>query len=267
MADFANFKEKILNEYPRLKKDDKFTFSCNPGKSCFNKCCNDVNIFLTPYDIIRLRQRLGVKSSEFLDKYTILPIEETMKHPVVMLKMDEETLNCPFVDSEKGCTVYEDRPWSCRMFPIGMASPAEFGSPGDEFYFLLKEDVCKGFEGEGKEWTIQSWMDHEGVEKYNELGELFKEISLHERFLSQRVVQPVKLEMFYMVCYNIDDFREFVFNSTFLKRFKISDEQIEKMQNDDEELLKFGFRWLRLAIFGEKTLRLREEYIKPQNAL
>ena len=256
------FKETILKEYPRLSDKDTFEFECHAGLECFNKCCNDVNIFLTPYDILRLKNNLGMTSGEFLEKYTILPIEENLKHPIVMLKMDDKTLNCPFVAVE-GCTVYEDRPWSCRMYPLGIASPKEMESTNDdEFYFLLKETVCKGFKQE-KKWTVLEWMDDQGVREYNELGEMFKEISLHDFFAKGKPLEPVKLEMFYMVCYDIDKFREFVFHSTFLKRFDIDEEQKAKMKTDDTELLKFGFKWLRFSLFGEKTLQVREEYMKP----
>jgi uncharacterized protein len=255
------FKEKILKEYPRMKKTDTFRFACHPGVPCFNKCCNDVNIFLTPYDIIRLKNRLGISSGEFLEKYTIIPIEENLSYPVIMLRMHDETLNCKLV-GENGCTVYEDRPWSCRMFPVGIASPKEInGKSNEEFYFLLKEDVCEGFK-ENREWTIENWMKDQGVEEYIELGEIFKEITLHDHFLKGRIKEPIKLEMFYTVCYDIDKFRDLVFNSTFFKRFKVDDKQKEKMNKDDVELLKFGYQFLKFSLFGEKTLELTDEYQK-----
>ncbi|MCX7735492.1 MAG: YkgJ family cysteine cluster protein [Candidatus Kapabacteria bacterium] len=258
----SKLNETIIKDYPRMHQDDKFVFECHPGVSCFNKCCNDVNIFLTPYDIIRLKNRLGITSSEFLDKYTLLPIDENLRHPIVMLRMNDDNMNCPFV-TEKGCSVYEDRPWSCRMYPVGVASPNEAAqSDGNEFYFLLKEEVCKGFE-KGTEWTIQSWMENQGVEEYNYYGDLFKEISLHEKLLKLKAIEPVKLEMFYMVCYDIDKFREFLFESSFFKRFDIDNEKKEKMRTDDLELLKFGLEWLRFSLFGEKTIKVREEYLQP----
>ena len=54
--------EKILEDFDRLGPDDQFTFGCHPGVSCFNCCCSDVNIFLSPYDVLRLKQRLGMTS-------------------------------------------------------------------------------------------------------------------------------------------------------------------------------------------------------------
>ena len=73
------FKEQILQEYPRLGPDDKFRFACHPGVSCFNRCCHDVNIFLTPYDLLRLKNRLHMSSEEFIAEHTIIPLAKEMK--------------------------------------------------------------------------------------------------------------------------------------------------------------------------------------------
>ncbi len=251
-------KETILKEYPKLNKESKFKFNCHKNVSCFNKCCSDVNIFLTPYDIIRLKNRLKISSQEFLDKYTFLPIDEKQNHPVVMLKMNkDENKSCPFVGSE-GCSVYEDRPWSCRMFPLGIASPKNNGENNEEeFYFLLEEPVCRGYE-EDKNQTVNEWMRDQKVDEYSKMGELFKEISLHDYYKTGKQLEPAKLEMFYTVCYNIDKFREFLFESSFFKRFDVDEEVINKIKTDDEELLKFGFNWLKFSLFSEKTIQVKK---------
>ena len=100
----ARLQEKILQDYPRLGPDDKFQFACHPGVPCFNRCCSDVNIFLTPYDVLRLRKRLGMGSTEFLEKHVLLPVQKDMKTPVVVLRMNEdEAKTCPFLGAE-GCS-------------------------------------------------------------------------------------------------------------------------------------------------------------------
>jgi len=52
----------------RMDADHVFRFRCNPGVPCFTRCCGDVTIALTPYDVIRLKNALGVSSKEFLDQ-------------------------------------------------------------------------------------------------------------------------------------------------------------------------------------------------------
>ena len=50
-----------LDQLPgiRLRAGDTFRFRCHPGVGCFNRCCRNLNLFLYPYDVIRLRNRLG----------------------------------------------------------------------------------------------------------------------------------------------------------------------------------------------------------------
>ena len=257
MREIERLKEEILRDYPRLDRNSSFTFACHPGVACFNDCCGDVNIFLTPYDIVRLKNALHISSQEFLDEYTILPFDKNLKYPVVLLRMnDDEKKRCPFVTGD-GCSVYNDRPWSCRMYPLGLASPgADSESLDQGFYFLLKEAVCRGF-GEHRKQTVSRWLAEQGIEKYNEMGEYFKDITLHRFFQKGGNLTPQKVEMFFLACYNIDKFRSFVFDSTFLTRFDVDEATRSGIEKDDTELLKFGFRWLRFSLFGEDTIKVK----------
>lgn len=253
---FDNLKKAIFDNYDRMHEEDNFTFGCHPGVPCFNDCCSDVNIFLTPYDIIRLKNRLGMKSWEFLDKHTIMPIEESQHYPIVLLKMDaSDKKRCPFVHAETGCTVYEDRPWPCRMFPVGKASPKH--EEAKPFYFMMHEDVCRGFE-EKTQWSIQGWIDDQKAKEWDDAGEKFKEVTLHD-FFSENKLTPPQMEMFHMVAYNIDKFREFVFESSFLARFDVDEATIKTIRDDDEALLDFGYNWIRFALYKEPTFQVRDE--------
>jgi uncharacterized protein len=259
MKEIERLKEEILKDYPRLDLDSEFSFACHSGVPCFNACCADVNIFLTPYDIIRLKNRLGITSQEFLDQYTILPMDKNLNYPVILFRLNEnEEKTCQLV-SDKGCTVYEDRPWACRMYPLGLASPKEGNEEvPEDFYFLLKEGVCKGF-NEDRKLTVKGWIKDQGIEEYNELGEYFKDLTLHSFFQESKNLTPDKVEMFFMVCYNIDKFRTFLFGSSFFDKFLVEDDVKAKIKEDDVELLKFGFQWLRFCLFGEKTMTIRAE--------
>jgi Fe-S-cluster containining protein len=186
------------------------------------------------------------------------PFDEKLQYPIVMLKMeDDEKKSCPFV-TDDGCGVYSDRPWSCRMYPLGQASPKEGDETLDEeFYFLLREATCKGF-NEDKTWTVAEWIKDQGIDEYHELGELFKEIALHESLREGKGMSPEKIDMFFMVAYDIDKFREFIFRSSFFDKFEVDDDVKFKMMEDDVELLKFGFKWLRFSLFGESTMQIMQ---------
>lgn len=264
MKELERFKKTVLEEYPRMGMDSRFCFRCHKGVPCFNECCRDVNIFLTPYDIIRLKNQLGISSEEFIKKYTITPFDQNLKYPILLLKMqDDDKKSCPFV-GEEGCTVYQDRPWACRMYPLGLASPREEQqAEKDDFYFLLKEEVCRGFD-EDNEQSVREWIEDQQINLYNEMGKGFKEITLHSYFQEGKDLSPQRMEMFFMVCYNIDKFRDFVFKSTFLDKFDIDPETQRKIKDDDVELLNFGYRWLRFALFGEKTIDVKSEALEAK---
>jgi Fe-S-cluster containining protein len=252
--------QKILKDYPRLGPDDRFRFACHPGISCFNKCCGDVNIFLSPYDVLRMKRRLGMTSEDFLDEHTILPVQKDMKTPVVVLKMkDDEAKSCPFL-TEEGCGIYSDRPWPCRMYPLGQAAQKDTpdGWRGERFYFLMQEEVCQGF-GESREWTVQEWLDDQGIDEYDFWGEGFKELALHQFFEDGGTLTPEKMHMLFTACYDLDKFREFVFESTLLERFEVDPDFVLEMRNDDEALLRFAFLWIRFSLFGEPTMKVRSE--------
>jgi Fe-S-cluster containining protein len=252
--------QEILENTLRLGPGDCLKFRCHPGVSCFNKCCSDVNILLSPYDVLRMKQRVGMHSSEFLDKYTMLPINKEMKFPIVMLRLDDEKgKTCPFL-GDQGCDIYEDRPWPCRMYPLGLAAQKDTpdGWQGERFYFLLKEDMCKGHD-EPDEQQVGGWLEGQGIEEYDRWGEAFKEMTLHEYFEKDGVLSPEKMHMLYTACYDLDKFREFVFESTLLDRFDVDEDFVEEMHYDDEALLRLGFLWLRFSLFGEPTMKVKAE--------
>jgi uncharacterized protein len=252
--------EKILADAPRLGPDDTFQFACHPGVSCFNRCCGDVNIFLSPYDVLRMKQRVGMTSGDFLDKYTLMPVHKDMKTPVIVLRMNEdERKTCPFLTAV-GCGIYSDRPWPCRMYPLGLAAQKDTpdGWRGERFYFLLQEEVCKGFE-EPRKWTVREWLENQGIGEYDEWGEAFKELTLHKFFESGGTLSPEKMHMLFTACYDLDKFREFVFESTLLQRFEVDEDLVEEMRYSEEALLRFAFLWVRFSVFGERTVRVRPE--------
>ncbi len=265
--DIDRLKKAILNEYPRMDEHSPFQFKCHPDVPCFNDCCSDITIFLTPYDVVRLKNRLGITSSEFIDKYAIVPFDKNSPYPVVVLKMQSnERKTCHFV-SDIGCTVYEDRPWACRMYPLGLASPKD-GEKGDldkEFFFLLKDSDCKGHL-EDHQYTVGEWIGDQGIEQYSEIGELFKDITLHDYFKKNQQLTPQAMDMFFTACYDIDKFKKFVFESSFLQKFDVDDETVERITNDDVELLKFGFQWIRFALFREPTLQIKTDVATAKQA-
>ena len=53
-----------LDQLPgrKIEAGDTFNFRCYPGIGCFNLCCRNLNLFIYPYDLIRLKNALGISS-------------------------------------------------------------------------------------------------------------------------------------------------------------------------------------------------------------
>ena len=247
----------------RLGPDSKFKFKCHKDVKCFNQCCRDINIILTPYDIIKLKTRLGLSSEEFLALYTEPQILEKTDLPVVTLKLlDEEGSDpdrkaCPFV-REDGCLVYEDRPTTCRYYPLGVASLSHKEDSGEEeFYFFVHEPHCLGFEEE-KAWTVSQWRRDQGVDIHDKINAEWTDLLVRKRTFppSMQLTEQTK-KMFFLVSYNIDKFREFVFESSFLSRYSVDDATVEKIKADEIALLKFGLKWLKWLLFKEGDFEMK----------
>ena len=140
MVDTEFTKSEIPPEQLSLRS--KFQFACHKGVKCFTDCCRGIDIMLTPYDILTIRKKLKMTSEEFLAVFTTPQILEKADLPVVTLKLlDDERKSCPFVEDEEGCAIYEDRPTTCRYYPLGVGALSYSGEKGekDEFFFTVKE--------------------------------------------------------------------------------------------------------------------------------
>ncbi len=256
--------EVILRDCARMGPGDSFTFTCNRSLDCFTRCCADVSIVLTPYDVLRLKKALGIDSSEFLDKYTLSPFTQEQKFPTVILRMHPETKRCPFV-TEQGCRVYADRPWACRMYPLGVAEPKN-PSPADHaFHFLVEEDLCHGH-GQGPSCTVRQWLVDQGIEAYEMMGASFRDLMLHDFWDKGEALAPQKVDMYYMACFDLDRFRRFVFETRFLDLFVVDEARVEALRSDDTELLEFALQWLRFSLFGDKTMKVKPEVLRAPRA-
>jgi Fe-S-cluster containining protein len=243
----------------QLTRKDKMQFRCYPGIGCFTKCCSGIRINLTPYDIYRLKKRLGMSYHDFLMQYTVPRSIDGTPLPIVVLKLkDDESKSCPFVTPE-GCTVYTDRPVTCRYYPIGMAIMKKYDKEtGQDFFIKIKEDHCLGH-NESKEWTIDEWRADQESDLYDEMNSDWMEVVLKAKTLGMVEFGQKSLNLFFMVSSNLDMFRDFVFNSNFLNAYEIAPEVVKKIKEDELELLKFSLKWLRFTMFGEGDFKVKDE--------
>lgn len=252
MSNGSTLEDKSLRV---LSLEDSFNFSCHKGLGCFNSCCTNINLYLTPYDIVRIKKRLGINSEEFLDRYTIPLFMKEIGHPVVIVRMsDDMNKTCPFV-SKQGCTIYEDRPWSCRIYPLDPLSEMSPGSSPEKRTFTIVDNKnCQGFQST-KNQSVRKWIETQKLAFYEKMMSLWAEITLHEKMASIEYLDDIQQSYFSVVSFNIDTYRKFVLSKDFQQSHELDKRLLSNLKKDDVELLKFGFQWLKLVLFGEQTMK------------
>jgi Fe-S-cluster containining protein len=242
-----------------LGLDDRFRFRCRKGIACFNKCCENTDILLTPYDILRLKNRFDLSSREFLDTYTRDCELDSHGMPGLKLGHKPGTHACVFLTPE-GCRVYPDRPAACRYYALGMMSVRKKGAAEEEdAYFVVKEPHCLGHD-EPHEQSVREYRAGQGVEPYDEANREWRRIVLKKRSAGPAVGRPPQrsFELFFLASYDLDGFRAFVASEGFRSVFDIPSEEYLALLSNEDKLLQFAFRFLKQVLFGEKTIPVRE---------
>ncbi|MFO7558691.1 MAG: YkgJ family cysteine cluster protein [Desulfobacterales bacterium] len=243
----------------RLFENDTFSFRCHSEIECFNKCCRNLNLYLYPYDVIRLKNSLKISSNRFLDHHVDVVLRSGNFFPAVLLKMKkDEEKTCPFLTPE-GCSVYPDRPDSCRTFPLELGLLYNADSRKTEQICLFRPpDFCLG-QYEKQEFTVKEWIADQDAVDFNRMTARWSEIKALFQNDPWQGEGPdgKKGKMAFMSLYNMDEFRKFVFQSSFLKRYKIKKALLKTLERDDIALMKFGFSWVKLFLFGNQSKQIR----------
>ncbi|MFO8049388.1 MAG: YkgJ family cysteine cluster protein [Desulfosudaceae bacterium] len=238
-----------------LTPSDSFGFTCHPELDCFTRCCRNITIFLTPYDILRLKNALAMPSDEFLPRFTVTMIGKKGV-PLVALKMnDDAQKSCPFV-TPAGCSLYPDRPWACRVYPLQPESSPITEKAGKQYYSIMDVPFCHGLDRH-RTGTVRQWLEEQGVPEYQAMETPFKKITDHPWLTDHPLENDTVRQMVYMASYDLDRFRRFVFESSFLDQFAINPDEVSEIKEDDTALFRFAMKWLEYGLIGQHTLHVR----------
>jgi hypothetical protein len=128
------------------------------------------------------------------------------------------------------------------------------------FGIITNSSRCKGLE-EDEYARISNWLVAQGVPVYDEMNQLFSEVTAPLKAEDLDIDNPQIYQMTFMSLYNLDKFRDFVLNSTFLERFEVDDITLEKIKRRDVDLLKFAFDWIKFGIFGQKVFSIKKSAV------
>lgn len=248
----------MTQEKRSLKLEDNFCFACHSGLECYTSCCRDVNIFLTPNDVIRMKTALEMNSTDFLKKYTDVVVVPDRHLPLVQLRMNAEDNNKCFFVRPHGCLIYAHRPWACRMFPLD-----EGGAGG--FSVIATGDRCHGLV-KGDDWQVKAWLKDQGAIQAKEADGSYDALAAHEFMRKLDIENQQILNMVITALYDVDGFRKLVFESSFLDKFELEQERIDICKTEDVAMLDLGFDWVRFGLLGQRTLKVKESAIKAAKA-
>lgn len=240
-------------EITPFKPKDCFQFDCHPGVPCFNACCRDLNQFLTPYEILRLKRHLNMDSGSFLVRYTQSHMGPTTGLPIITLKPGPGNDHpCPFV-SPQGCRVYEARPASCRIYPLmrGVQQDPRSGKL-KVHYAMLKEPHCRGF-AQQKTQSVAQWIRNQELETYTALNDPLAALIAKKR---RRFPGPLDLRrshLFRLALYDLDTFRDHIYTKGLLDHAAMDSQIMETARRDELALLKLGYDYVARALLGPVT--------------
>lgn len=250
-AEHNDATQAFLASLPELKSGEKLCFLCHPKVRCFNACCSDLTMPLTPYDVLRLRQHLHMRSEEFIATHATVTAYPDTGYPLLHLRMDDSPLKrCPFV-SDAGCTVYPNRSSACRTYPLGRATTE--GEHGEvvERFFIVQEEHCLGFQ-EATAWTSATWLQDQGLTPYIASNDRYMLLMARQR-RTGTMLGSKHATMCLLAFYQLDRFRDFIDNVKLLSRLEVDAEREALIHSDDEACLEFAFDWVALVLYGDTS--------------
>lgn len=164
-----------------LKQNSTFKFTC----TMCGQCCFKRDVIINIYELVRMRNALGLTTSELFKKdfITVFTGSESGL-PLCMISMDKL---CPFLapaylaenikiakDLKKPttnyiCSINKHKPMMCRLYPLGRIIKMDKDSDKMSSKFvLLEEPVCKKAFENGKEWTLKEWLEDIEFKHYSE---------------------------------------------------------------------------------------------------
>jgi len=242
--------DQLPENFHPLRKDASFCFSCHSGVPCFTECCRELELALTPYDVLRIKNRLQMHSGTFLEKFVIIEWEEGQIFPSCYLTMvDDGRASCAFVQ-EDGCSVYTDRPGACRSYPIGRGVRQKNDKSKQEMFVLIRESHCQGFKESINQTPLEYFTDQK-LTDYNTANDSLMPLLQHKRI--QQGFRPDRdgLDQFILALYNLDMFRQEMADGRLSMQRPLTAMELRAMAGDDEALLKLGIQWLLQEFFQE----------------
>ena len=234
-----------------IEQDDTFRFDCHCGVPCFNQCCRDLNQALTPYDVLRLKNHFKMCSRDFIRTYAVVYTGQSTGLPVVSLRFSsDQERNCPFVTPE-GCSVYPDRPSSCRIYPLARALRRN-RSDGkiSEHFAVLRECHCLGFQEQASQ-TVSQWVASQELAVFHKMNDALLNLIALKNQLRPGPLSAEHQVLVQMAFYDIETLQQKALNGELPLIYADGSKTLPD-KTDEEAWLKWGLAWITRVLFGDR---------------
>lgn len=154
-------RECDLDEISDGKKysiNDLVKADCDDCRGC-SACCHGMgsSIVLDPLDVHRLMSHFQTRFEVLLESKIELNIVDGVILPNLKMNTQAAGEPCVFLNAEGRCTIHEDRPGICRIFPLGRVYE------NNSFSYILQIHECQK-ENRSKV-KVGKWIDTPDLKK------------------------------------------------------------------------------------------------------
>jgi hypothetical protein len=128
-----------------------------------------------------------------------------------------------------------------------------------DHYFLCRLDYCQGGAG-GLEWTVAAWQADQGFAGFDRPRRPWLRLFLQQAQPGRTPLNDRILSQFFLVAYDLDAFRTFLFESAFLQVHGLTREEALPLGTDDLALLGFTAAYLEQLFFPDEAPPLKEAF-------
>jgi len=230
-----------------LTLEDELTFRCYKGIICYTRCCYDVKLVLSPYDLYRLKKSLKLSTEDFIEKYGEFFLGEVTQLPVIAVNMNPYDYSCPFLEEREGCKVYVDRPSACRIYPLARYFAQNEKGERIEVYKIIRETHCKGHY-ENRPIKVRDYLVEQGLLPYHHFNDLWGEIVLKRKTFEHIPLTGDLLDLIYLLAFDLESLK------VSIKREELPYFTKEDLELPEEVLLEKALITIRDKIITEENL-------------
>ncbi|MCI0502024.1 MAG: YkgJ family cysteine cluster protein [Fusobacteria bacterium] len=172
-----------------LSNKQVFNFNCQMT----GNCCNKMEIYLNPYDILQIATSLNTTTTEIINKHLIF-LENKQQGLQKPIFYKARTTYCDF-NKDKKCQIHKKRPLSCRLFPL-IRKNGKFYNSNSSF--------CQGLSSMNQQNIDSYLVEQEALEYIAEADVYHKLLTLVVEKYDLKNIDQYLLQLFYLVLFDYD---------------------------------------------------------------